>query len=290
MNTQRTPPIESGTEKSIATPRGKRPRPIYTPEKNDEIGNQNEIMAMLTAWKTEQQSILAKLISDVAEIKTEIKEVHKTNSEIEKTLEFVCKNYEELKIRVEGLEKRREERDSHIDKLEDKIEELERNARCTSIEIRGIPAKQNETKSELLSIVDNLQNKLKLEVERGFIRNIYRTKGKPDGERPIVMDVTTPMKKYNILKAVKDYNYHHIGDKLNTVAIGLEGKKSPIFLSDFLTPKAKRIFFLAREVAKSNGYRYCWSTNGRIFLRKAEGSLPISITSEVQLEDLKQAK
>ncbi|KOB73180.1 Zinc finger DNA binding protein [Operophtera brumata] len=290
MNTQRTPPAAAATDKTTNTPRSKRPRPIYSPEKVDEVENQCEIMAMLTSWKSEQEAVLSKIISDVAEIKAEIREVHKTNSEIEKTLDFVCKNYEDLKIRVECLEKRREERDNHWDKLEDKIEELERNARSTSIEIRGIPVKQNETKGELLSIVDNLHNKIKVQVERGFIRNIYRTKEKPNGERPIVMDVTTPIKKYNILKAVKEYNYHHIGDKLNTMAIGLEGKKAPIYLSDFLTLKAKRIYFLAREVAKSNGYRYCWSTNGKIFLRKAKGSPLISITSEVQLEDLKQKK
>lgn len=290
MSIQRTPP--AATDKTTNTPRSKRPRPTDSPEMEDEveIQNQSQIMAMLTSWKTEQEMILSRIISDVAEVKAEIKEVHKTNCEIEKTLEFVCKNYDDLKLRVDSLEKRREERDNHIEKLEDKIEELERNSRSTSIEIRGIPVKQNETKSDLLSFVDNLHNKLKLEVEHGFIRNIYRTKGKPNGDRPIVMDVTTPIKKYNILKAVKEYNFHHTGDKLNTTAIGLAGKKCPIYLSDFLTPKAKRIYFLARDVAKNNGYRYCWCTNGKIFLRRSEGSSPISITSEAQLEDLKQTK
>ncbi|KOB76810.1 Angiotensin-converting enzyme, partial [Operophtera brumata] len=35
-------------------------------------------------------------------------------------------------------------------------------------------------------------------------------------------------------------------------------------------------------------YDFCWSASGRIFLRKAVGSAPIIITSEQQLEDLKQ--
>ncbi|KOB51939.1 Uncharacterized protein OBRU01_26845, partial [Operophtera brumata] len=57
--------------------------------------------------------------------------------------------------------------------------------------------------------------------------------------------------------AVKKYNQHHINDRLNTAAIGLQGKKNPIYVSDFLTPKARRLYFLARDVARSNGYRFC---------------------------------
>lgn len=296
MNTQRTPPVQTAenagrsNSNDPSSSRSKRPRPIDSPGKAGDSDNQDEIMSMLTTWKTEQESVLSRLITDVSEIKTEIKQVHKTNTEIEKTLEFVCKNYEDMKLRVENLEKQQEERHKHIEKLEDRVEELERNARSTCLEIRGIPEKPNETKNDLLSIIDNVQSKLKLEVERGFIRNIYRARGKPNGDRPIVMDVTTPIKKYNIFQAVKKYNHHHINDRLNTAAIGLQGKKNPIYFSDFLTPKARRLYFLARDMAKNNGYRFCWCINGKIFMRKAEGSSAIAITSEQQLEDMKQKK
>lgn len=297
MSTHRTPTTQNdgvsvNSSSSVRGTSNKRPRTVQSPtsDSETEMHSQDPIMVMLTNWKTEQESVLAKLINDVAEIKSDIQQVHKTNSEIEKTLEFICKNHEELKNKVDSLEKNQEDRNKHIEKLEDRIEELERNARSTYLEIRGIPEKSNETKNDLLSIMDNVHNTLKLEVERGFIRNIYRARGKPNAERPIVMDVTTPLKKYQLLQAVKKYNQNHINDRLNTTAVGLGTRKIPIYFSDFLTPKAKRLYFLARDVSKTHNYRFCWSINGKVFMRKSEGCTAINITSEQQLEDLKGKK
>ncbi|KOB69604.1 hypothetical protein OBRU01_18146 [Operophtera brumata] len=70
--------------------------------------------------------------------------------------------------------------------------------------------------------------------------------------------------KTSILQAVKTHNAANTTDRLNT---------------KFLTQKARRLYFLARDRAKICRYDFCWSASGRIFLRKAVGSAPIVITS-----------
>ncbi|CAB3231713.1 unnamed protein product [Arctia plantaginis] len=72
-------------------------------------------------------------------------------------------------------------------------------------------------------------------------------------------------------------------NKLSTEHLRLGGPAKPVFVSENLTPKMKRLFFLARDFASSNQYRYCWVTNGKIYLREKQGAPHIMIKSESNL-------
>lgn len=49
-----------------------------------------------------------------------------------------------------------------------------------------------------------------------------------------------------------------------------------------------RLFFLARDLAKSKIYKYCWTSFGRVFVRKDDTSKIVCIQSEAQVHRLLQ--
>lgn len=76
---------------------------------------------------------------------------------------------------------------------------------------------------------------------------------------------------------IRTYKIYNKGlSKLSTENVKLSGPRKPIFISEILMGKIKRLFYLASEFAKVNGYSLCWSSNGKIFIVEKEGApLPL---------------
>ena len=54
---------------------------------------------------------------------------------------------------------------------------------------------------------------------------------------------------------------------------------NPIFINDHLTPNNKHLFAMARQKKTAAGYKYLWTKNGKILIRKDDNSPIIPITS-----------
>ncbi|CAH2088836.1 unnamed protein product [Euphydryas editha] len=65
-----------------------------------------------------------------------------------------------------------------------------------------------------------------------------------------------------------------------------EGEKTPVFISEHLTSASRDIHAAARLFAKEKQYRYVWSRNGNIFLRKSAASDVIFVKSKNILKNL----
>lgn len=115
------------------------------------------------------------------------------------------------------------------------------------------------------------------------LRDIYRLPGKSYGTspRPIVAEFTTMPTKQAFLAAARAYNRGKGKDDiLNTATIGVPGERLPVYVVEHLPTSSKKLFHLSREFAKKNGYKYCWISNGNIFLRKQEGEKQVFVKSE----------
>ncbi|KOB67811.1 hypothetical protein OBRU01_16718, partial [Operophtera brumata] len=255
---RRTPPPPPSPSPNLPSPpptqRTKRHCPSNSPSTSHADSKLDEEMS--TQIPNKQEEILTLL----TKVLSEITEIRKSHSDMQKTLEFYTKTCEEMQERLVALEDEKVMRETYIRNLENRFEEVDRHARSTCLEIRGVPSKPTETKQDLCGLVGKLQDKLKVNGQLNTIKDIYRIKGKPNGDRPIVVDFTTTIMKTSILQAVKTHNAANTTDRLNT---------------KFLTQKARRLYFLARDRAKICRYDFCWSASGRIFLRKAVGSAPI---------------
>ncbi|CAK1598136.1 unnamed protein product [Parnassius mnemosyne] len=84
----------------------------------------------------------------------------------------------------------------------------------------------------------------------------------------------------------KSFNIKH-KCKLCAKHLGFKTQEdTPIFLSEHLTPKGARLHFLARDLAKSKNYKFCWTAYGKVYVRENENSPIIMIRNESQVHQL----
>ncbi|VVC89510.1 unnamed protein product, partial [Leptidea sinapis] len=125
-----------------------------------------------------------------------------------------------------------------------------------------------ENKDELSSIVIKTCKALNVDIEKRELKDIYVIRGK-GGNNTIMTEFTSNIVKHNVIKDVKLYNKQHPNSsRLNTSVIGLD----------------------ARDLAKTEEFKYCWVSNGKIFLRKTDQSQHIEIKNEFQLISLRSKK
>ena len=65
----------------------------------------------------------------------------------------------------------------------------------------------------------------------------------------------------------------------------VEGKEK-LFINENLTQRCKHLFWLSKQKAKELEYKYFWTQNGQIFVRKNEESEKVLIWSESDLDKL----
>ncbi|CAG9790318.1 unnamed protein product [Diatraea saccharalis] len=231
-----------------------------------------EIRGSMETLKT-QQDILQDSVNDI----------QKQNNDIRESMEFISRHYEEIKDRLTRMESERKVHLAYIQSLETKVETLARVQKQATVEIRNIPVKKGESKTDLLNIVKKIGDAVSVKVEENHIRDVFRMNTKK-GDRPVLVDFSTVILRDKILASVKDYNRKNKENKLHTGQLEMVSQVQPIFIGESLTQAARRICFLARELGKKNGYAYCWTAHGRVFLRKKEGSPARLISRETDLD------
>lgn len=246
-----------------------------------------EIKIMLDEWKDTQNILLNKLVAELAEIKKQNTEIKHSNDEIEKSLIFMNNQYEEMRKKVDNLEGERKQHLLRIATLESSLEDIQRTSKSSSIELRNIPiSSEKESKTDLSKIVLNTCKLLDVNVQEAAIRDVFRVNSK-SGKGTIVAEFTSVILKHNVIQGIKSYNKHHPNQRLNSADIGFAGQQTPIYISEALTSKGRRLFFVARDVAKTKEYKFCWTANGKIHLRKDIGAPRIEIKDESQLATLR---
>lgn len=210
-------------------------------------------------------------------------EIIAQNTEINKNLAFVSQQYDDLKRNMDKLQKERNTDRTYINQLEEKIENLERTLCLTKMEIRNIPKIENENKEDLCRIVTQTAGVLDITLERQDIKDVFRI-NKKDGNPSIIVDFVSVSTKEKLLHGVRHFNRKNNQSKLNTTLINIKGETKPIYLSESLTMKAQRLFYLARKFASENGFKFCWTSLGKVFLRQSEGKKHILVKSETDLK------
>ncbi|CAH0406228.1 unnamed protein product [Chilo suppressalis] len=222
------------------------------------------------------------------DLQKSITEIKKQNEEIFKSIDFISQKYDDLSLKISKLEDDKKESQNYITALEERLDFLEKKSRSTYVEIRNIPKMPSETKKSLSSLVEKIGQKLNVTIELRDIKDIYRINTKSDDNKPIILELTTVALKDNLIDSIKKFNKVRGADNFNTEHLQISGSPKKVYIGDSLTPKQKRLFYLAREFAKANDYSYCWSTNGNIYLRKREGTSHFRVVSELDLDKIKE--
>lgn len=240
-----------------------------------------EVRKMLTDFSTTQGNELKK-------VTLALKEVQQSNHNIEKSVAFLTAQNEEFKKKIGQLEIQIKEDKQLITSLENKIEDMQMGSRKTNFEIKNVPKKNNETREDLIDMVMCLSHSIDCNVTKSDIKDIYRVRAKKSEKTntPIIVETGSTLLKTDILKMSKSFNIKH-KTKLCVKHLGIKTQEdTPVFLTEHLTVKGSRLHFLARDLAKSKAYRFCWTAYGKVYVRKDERSPVITIRSEEQVHHL----
>ncbi|KAJ8733077.1 hypothetical protein PYW08_001375 [Mythimna loreyi] len=278
--------------------RHKRPRLDSASDQLEDF--KQEIKDMLLSWKceqdetiakfmAEQKALVTKLVSDMTDMKQQNLEIQKTNIGIEKSIAAISDLYDDMKCQVKRLQGECSDYKKLAESLDKTVRDLQYKSRSSSLEIRNVPSNDKESSTDLMKIVTAIGNTVDLPISSNNVRDIYRNPGK-SGNKSIVVEFASVHTKSDLISRVRSYNNKQPNkdNKLNTELLGISGQKRAIYIDEHLSNTTKRLFYLAREYAKKHEFKFCWTSNGNIFLRKQPGLQQILVKSEVTLNELEE--
>lgn len=233
-----------------------------------------DMKQMITDFQKEQNDKYQKLFAVVADFRSAV--------------DFLMAKNESLQDQVNRLGSEKKESSQYIQSLESKLDSLERVARSTCLEIRNLPTSQTETKLTLVDTVLNVGKVLQVQIQPHEVKDIFRIRTKDPAQKTIIVDFTSVLVKERIISKFRKSNREN--NNLTTEKLRIPGPSRPIFISENLPAKAKKLFYLAREFAKGNDFKFCWVSNGRIFLRKRDGGPLVWVNSESDLTKSSDSK
>lgn len=246
----------------------------------------DEMMKMFQKFEANQNHRLGEIENHISHIKDQNNSIKTLNTEIEKSVSDVSARIEFVQNKIIMMEEERKELSSRINVINDKCDMLHKNLYKTSIEIRNVPKIRGEKNTDLYGYFGRLTDTLKINIQTQEIRDIFRVPNKKDQKcSSLIVELGNTLTKSKVLEAAKSFNK---SGQLHSNHLGFESKDTRIYISERLTPKARRLHFLAKDMAQSGGFKYCWTAGGNVYLRKAEGDIAILIRSEEDINVLKK--
>ena len=171
-----------------------------------------------------------------------------------------------------------------IDDFQLKLDELEQSQKENLLEITGIPRREKE---DVFGVIKSIGDVIGFAVDDHMLSDYYRTRPNPTTNFPgvIVVEFVRKVDKRAFFQAAwkkRDLSIRALGF--------LDGEDSRIYVNNFLTFNNRKLLNAAKEFKKQHGYRFLWSKNGKIFLRKAEGDQHVLVRSCATLQELSKSE
>lgn len=218
-------------------------------------------------------------ISVVAAIKLMVE----TMKDISTSLDFQSKSFDEMlneskkqtklmdTLKTELIACKKENAELKVANvhLNNKLNDLEQYSKNYNLEIQGVPVTQGE---DVYKIVADIAKKIGCDVAVGDIELCHRMRSnekKPNSVPNIIAKFYSRRCKEAILSCKKGKK------QLVASEIGFNNANK-IYVNEHLTSVNKNLFWLARNT-RAIGYKYIWTKNGRVFVRKNENEPVIRI-------------
>lgn len=264
------------------TQRNKRPR--------DEVSSPNQRSTYTDEIKDLISSLISAQSKELSSINSKLHELTESNARIDAAVSLLTTQNEEYRSKIALLEKQAQKDREYISILENKVEDLQRTSRKTFVEIKNVPKKSQETREDLINMVINLSKSINLGMNDRDINDIFRLKSRGDGEKKptIIVELRSAILRSDLLKKAKEFNFK-MKTRLQAKHLGLTSSEdTPIFIAEQLTTKGARLFFLARDLKRAQKVKYCWTSMGKVLVRKDDTSKIIHIQHEAQVQQLMQ--
>nr|XP_006825068.1 PREDICTED: uncharacterized protein LOC102806889 [Saccoglossus kowalevskii] len=207
--------------------------------------------------------------------------------QVEKSMKFINDVYEENKKKLEEIQNTNHLLIAENGLLKRKVSSLERNyndldqyTRRENIVITGIPETDNEDTDEIAlkvaKIADNNVTMSDIDASHRFGKRQVSGEQHHKYPSPIIVRFTTRRVRDSVFKNRKklaDVNSSNIGYRAANV----------IYINENLTPMAKSLLTKVNIKRKHFKWKFMWTHNGRILIKKDELSPVVHIADEESL-------
>lgn len=254
---------------------------------------EDKLLSEFNKFKEDMKELFSTFIntqkSELTTITSNLKDIQHTNSKIEMSVENLSRQNDEFQKKIQSLELQAKKDREYITLLEERLEDQQRRSQKNCIELKNVPRKDQEKRGDLINMVMCLSKNISVDLDIKDIKDIHRVQGKDKTkDTPIVVELGSTLLKTDILQKAKSYNRKN-PTKIQAKHLGFTIKEdNPIFISEQLTAKGNRLYFLARDLAKTKNYKFCWTAFGRVFVKRNENSQAVIIKNEAQVHHLLQ--
>lgn len=151
------------------------------------------------------------------------------------------------------------------------------------VEINGITEHRGENLAHIVSVVATT---LGAELDPRDIDDVRRV-GVNGGDsggvarpRPIILTMTRRAPRDILLRAAR------VRRGLTSDKLDIPGKPSKVFLNEHLTRPNRVLYSKSRATGRELGFKFVWTKDGNIFMRRTETSPVLRVTSESILDKL----
>lgn len=218
------------------------------------------------------ENSLKQFISEsLMDIKSQLRDVQESQNYISQQYEDFCAKLSSCLERVELMEKKV----SKIDDLERRLEELEQRSRNCNVEISGLP---ESTKENPILAASAVGAALGIEHAKGEIVTAHRVPS-AKSPKPLIVTLQHRGAQEKWLAAFRNKK------PLTAKQVCNSWTSHPVYVNEHLAPHNRRLFGETKARAKECGYKYVWTRNARVFVRKEQGQSIIHIR---HIEDIKK--
>jgi len=236
------------------------------------------IVKTLEAFKQQVMEEFKKYSADIKEFEKAISHFseqmdasNKLNEELGKRLQVVEK--ENKMLLAENTELR-----GAVVSLQARMRDMEQYSRRSNVEISGVPETENE---DLDAVLQDVAAAVGVEYDKDRVVAAHRVPSfNKKRTPPIIVRFSTYRERDAWLAAFK-----HVRP-LTARQINASFNTAQVYLNEHISPENKLLLSKTKKVARSKNYEYIWCKEGKIFVRKANGSPCKKIENECDLGKL----
>lgn len=186
---------------------------------------------------------------------------------------------QDLIMMVNEMRAELSKKDKEIQQLKDEIHEFEQHSRCEYLEIHNVPGDNLENQDKLEEMTVRVVKSLGIELERQEIEAIHRIPTKNTTKpNPIIVHLASRKKRNTILAAKRGKTIYQ-----NSIT-GNRNHKEKVYINESLSKYHKTLLYKTKQAAKE--YKYVWTKDGKILVRKDDNAKVKRIRNENDIETL----
>lgn len=230
------------------------------------------------------------LLKEMQDFRLESKEMAKsiefTHEKIDDLTKLVKQHDKDIMDCKHGVEELKQDKvflNRRVDDLRSEVVSWQQYSRANCVDIEGVPMGKEEN---IMDVVRAVARAVRFELKPEMIDAVHRlgrrglTPSKPPG---IIIKFVRRLDKDELMRLAKIKP----GFAASDAGFVSENK---IYIRHSMSPETRALFLWAKDIGRHHGYKFVWFSNGRILMRKVEGSSVIHVTSRSQVAQLSGRK